>query len=202
MYSSQYTESFDWLETNCELIGTGANKRVYYNNKNDIVFKLFKDKDILYGELVDRYRILTDKKINFFVPKSKYINDFVFVSQYANPIKVTNEYKVNNVPDSDEWADCNWDIYNKKIKLLNKDPIKHSCCCDCCKELKCKNNWDIVCNKTQEQGVTSLYNWGIRKNKILLLDFEMLNMERTVSYLLEPGNAEKFQRSLNIYRYY
>jgi len=199
MYSSLYTESFDCLEKHCVLIGTGDNKRVYYNNKNNIVFKLFKNKDYLKGELLNRYKILTDNKINFFVPKSKYINDFVFVSQYANPIKVTNEYKVNNVPDSDEWKDCNFDIYNSKIKLLNKDPIKHSHCCDCC---ECKNNWDIICDSTQEKGITSLYNWGIRKNKILLLDFEMVNIERTVSYLSEPGNAEKFQRSLNIYRYY
>ena len=198
MYSSQYTESFDWLETNCELIGTGANKRVYFNNKNNIVFKLFKDKDLLRGELLDRYRILTDNKINFFVPKSKYINDFVFVSQYANPIKVTNN-NVLNVPNSDEWADCNFDIINSKTKLLSKDPIKHSCCCDCC---ECKNNWDIICNRIQEEDMTTLYNWGIRNNKILLLDFEMVNMERTVSYLLEPENAKKFQRSLNIHRYY
>jgi len=190
MSFSQYTESFDWLETNCELIGTGKNKRVYYNNKNNIVFKLFKDKAFLYNELRN-YRILTENKINFFIPKTKFLNKFVFISQYANPIKVTNDL-AHVFPDSNEWIDCNFDIINSKIKLLSKDPIKNN------------DIWNIICTKTQyqEEGLTTLYNWGIRKNKIVLLDFEMVNMKRTLSYLLEPKNADKFRQSLNIHRYY
>jgi hypothetical protein len=179
-----YTKSFNQLETQCVLIGSGDNKRVYYNNKNNIVFKLFKNKNLLFGEL-SRYSILSDKNMHFFIPKTKYINEFVLISQFANPIRIIENYsKVVFYPE-----DYNQDVMDSKIKLLNNNPIVN-------------NNWDIICNRAiGKDGKTPLYNWGIRKNKILLLDFEMINIERTISYLSEQDNRNEFKESLNINNY-
>ena len=179
-----YTESLNQLETQCVLIGSGDNKRVYYNNKNNIVFKLFKSKNLLLGEL-SRYRILADKSMNFFIPKTKYVNEFVCISQFANPIRIIENYsKVVFYPE-----DYNQDVMDSKIKFLNNNPIVN-------------NNWDIICNRAiGKDGKTPLYNWGIRKNKILLLDFEMINIERTIRYLSEQNNQNKFKEGLCVNKY-
>jgi len=179
-----YTKSFNQLETQCVLIGSGDNKRVYYNNKNNIVFKLFKNKNLLLGEL-SRYSILSDKNMHFFIPKTKYINEFVLISQFANPIRIIENYsKVVFYHEA-----YNQDVMDSKIKLLNNNPIVN-------------NNWDTICNRAiGKDGKTPLYNWGIRKNKILLLDFEMINIERTISYLSEQDNRNEFKESLNINNY-
>lgn len=176
-----YNKSKTFLQENCHLIASGSNKLVYYNKKNDIVFKLYKNPFSIKGEIV-KYQLLTKNKINFFVPKMKVVNNFVCIQQFANPILLQSN---DALP-----YDFNNNIMDSKIIKLKKDPIRNTL-------------WEKICNEiTTTNGHTSIYNWGIRNNKILLVDIESIKHEKAVRFLKYQQVIDQFKETIRADQYY
>lgn len=176
-----YKKSKTFLQENYHMIASGSNKKVYYNKKNDIVFKLYKNPLSIQGEIV-KYQLLTKNKINFFVPKTKVINDFVCIQQFANPILLEGNHKLP--------YNFNQDIMNYKLVNIKKDPIKNTL-------------WENICNElNHKNGFTPIYNWGIRNNKILILDIEAIDHKKAVRFLKSQQVIDQFKETIQADQYY
>lgn len=176
-----YKSNKKFLAERYNLIASGTNKKVYYNGNNNIVFKLFKNPSVLEGEIV-RYQILIENNINFFTPKLKIVNKFVCVSQFAAPIKLKDNHQVA--------YNYNRAIMDPQLVFLKTDPIKNTM-------------WKNVCNETVDsKGLTPIYNWGIRNNKILLLDIETILHNKVVDFFKDSQIIDKFREVMRADQYY
>ena len=176
-----YKSNKKFLEERYNLIASGTNKKVYYNGNNNIVFKLFENPNILEAEII-RYQILIENNINFFTPKLKIVNKFVCVSQFAAPIKLKDNHRVA--------YNYNIAIMDPQLVFLKTDPIKNTM-------------WKNVCNETVDsKGLTPIYNWGIRNNKILLLDIETILHNKVVDFFKDSQIIDKFKEVMRADQYY
>lgn len=174
-----YNQNLSFLKKHCILIASGTNKTTFCIKNRDIVFKLYKNKSYLENEKMI-YQTLVKHKINFFVPKTKFINNFISISQFASPVIYKN-LQVNCYP-----FNYNLDIMLGKEKILDYNPIETEI-------------WKNVCNEVEDRaGQLPLYNWGYRKNKILLLDFETILVDSAIKFLKNCSNLQKFKNSILI----
>ena len=174
-----YNKNFTFLENNYELISRGTNKRVYYRNDNTVLKLYNDDKDYLQNEKTI-YQTLVNKNINFFVPKTKFLNNFVSVSQFADPITV---YSSLSPPLP---ADYNIKIMKSREKIFNYNPLDIEI-------------WKYVCNELiDSNGNIPFYNWGIRKGRLLLLDFETITIEKAIDFFKDIKNIQKFKNGIEV----
>ena len=184
-YQTFYDE---WCRLNSSqdttLTAFGSNKVVFAHKNRDIVYKLYTRYDKLTIEK-EKYNLLLRENLDFFVPKTRFVSTNLAIQQKTKLVNILDlnnnspicKAKYNNLDYYNTSNTVTLTKFNKKLDILYK----------------------IVNEVVDEDGRFCMYNFGVRKNKLLLLDFENLYIGDRRTFLEDKvNNINKLKEFLDI----
>ena len=186
-YQTFYDE---WCRLNSSqdttLTAFGSNKVVFAHKNRDIVYKLYTRYDKLTIEK-EKYNLLLRENLDFFVPKTRFVSTNLAIQQKT---KLVNMLDLNNNPLLYQAIYNNLDYYNPSntvtLTTFNK---------------KLDILYKIINEVVDQDGRFCMYNFGVRKNKLLLLDIENVQLDYPDRYTFlkdKINNINKLKEFLDI----
>jgi len=186
-YQTFYDE---WCRLNSSqditLTAFGSNKAVFAHKNRDIVYKLYTRYDKLTIEK-EKYNLLLRENLDFFVPKTRFVSTNLAIQQKT---KLVNMLDLNNNPLLSQAIYNNLDYYNPSntvtLTTFNK---------------KLDILYKIINEVVNDRGRFCMYNFGVRKNKLLLLDIENVQLDDPDRYTFlkdKINNINKLKEFLDI----